>query len=106
MKGWAPILDLFQKSKSIEEAQLFQPIVKFVSEKISCFFIERSSAQIGEVESSASFKDDDTFIEHLESANPKSIKESIKMPVALAAMSGQTQPLAEFLALTLKDLSQ
>ena len=62
--------------------------MKFVSEKISCFFIEQTCSQIGEEESSASFKDDDTFIEHLESANTKSIKEIVRMPVALAAMSG------------------
>ena len=81
----------------------YQDIVQFLTEKVSCSFIDRLLASLsdeGVNEDSAigqGFLNDDTFAEHLESANSKSIKEILRVPMMLAAMGGQNQLLMEFM---------
>ena len=40
MSSWLPILDQFQRCTTMEEAQKYQQIVDFVTEKVSCGFVK------------------------------------------------------------------
>lgn len=111
LASWIPILDLFQRSQSLDQALKYQDIVRFLTEKVSCSFIDRLLASLsdeGANEGSATgqgFLNDDTFAEHLESANSKSIKEILRVPMMLAAMGGQNQLLTEFMVSRIQILS-
>ena len=104
MSSWLPILDRFQRCTTMEEAQKYQQVVDFVTEKVSCGFVELLLGQLGGLEAAeVGFQNDDTLIEHLETTNTKSIKEVLRLPIALSAAAGNTSPLAEFLVLSLKE---
>lgn len=71
---------------------------------MSCGFVKLLVGQLGSLEAGeVGFKNDDTLIEHLETTNTKSIKEVLRLPIALSAAAGNTLPLAEFLVLSLKE---
>lgn len=104
ISSWLPILDQFQRCTTMEEAQKYQQIVDFVTEKVSCGFVKLLVGQLGSLEAGeVGFNNDDTLIEHLETTNTKSIKEILRLPIALSAAAGNTLPLAEFLVLSLKE---
>ena len=50
------------------------------------------------------FDQDDTFIEHIESSNSKSIKEILKPILTLVAMSASTDSVLSFLTSKLKTI--
>ena len=77
-----------------------------MTEKVSCAFLDRMLAAMSQdtSQNGGSFLNEDTFAEHLESANSKSIKEILRMPLILAAMGGQNQLLTESLATKIQSL--
>lgn len=104
LESWQPMLESFERVKSVEEAQLYEQIIAYLSDLASKVLNKMVESLNSEDAECVGFDQDDTFIEHIESSNSKSIKEILKPILTLVAMSASTDSVLSFLTSKLKTI--
>jgi hypothetical protein len=94
LESWLPMLESFERVKSVSEAQVYQQIIQYLNNLV-IFGINKMLKSFDECQEGG-FDQDDTFEEHIESSNSKSIKEILKPLLQIGAITGSPETLEYF----------
>ena len=94
LESWLPMLESFERVKSVSEAQVYQQIIQYLNNLV-IFGITKMIESLDGCQEGG-FDQDDTFEEHIESSNSKSIKEILKPLLQIGAITGSPETLEYF----------